>query len=586
MASLSSVITTPIGSPSGNTLHVSDVRANYGLKRHSLNGSLALTLNNDNFEDFAAATAARRADGEAKDELRIAANNAILAGMDSKTAMITPPFDGQDAETMFAAGQGYTYDDIILLPGGIDFTVDEVDLESQLTSNIRLKIPFVSSPMDTVTESKMAIAMALMGGIGIIHYNQSIEEQCYHVDKVKRFKNGFITDPKVLSPNHTIADVDAIKQQFGFSGVPITEDGKMGGKLVGIVTNRDIDFVGDRTRKLSTVMTSKLITALDKLSLEECNQALKDSKKAKLPVVTEKGELVALMSRSDLLKNRAYPNASKDKNKQLIVGASIGTRDDDKKRLAALVVAGVDVVVIDSSQGDSIFQLNIIKYIRATYPRLDIIGGNVVTARQAYALIQAGVHGLRVGMGAGSICTTQEVCAVGRPQATAVHNVSKFAAQFGIPCIADGGVANTGHIIKGLACGASTVMMGSLLAGTDEAPGEYFFQDGVRLKKYRGMGSIEAMTKGSSNRYFGDTQKIKVAQGVAGAVIDKGTVHRFIPFLMAGVRHGFQDLGARSIEALNRQRIDKTLRFELRTNAAQKEGGVHNLFSFEKTLYA
>jgi len=464
--------------------------------------------------------------------------------------------------------------------------VDEVELESALTTNIRLKVPFVSSPMDTVTESKMAIAMALLGGMGIIHYNQSIVEQCYHVDRVKRFKNGFITDPKVLSPDHTIADVDAIKRQFGFSGVPITEDGKMGGKLVGIVTNRDVDFIVDRNRKLSTVMTTTLITVSDKLSLDECNERLKDSKKAKLPVVTERGELVALMSRSDLLKNRAYPNASKDKNKQLLVGAAVGTREDDKKRLAALYAAGVDVIVIDSSQGDSIYQIELVKHIRANYPNLDVIGGNVVTTLQAAALIEAGVHGLRVGMGAGSICTTQEVCAVGRPQATAVHNVARFAAQFGIPVIADGGIANTGHIIKGLACGASCVMMGSLLAGTDEAPGEYFFQDGVRLKKYRGMGSIEAMTKGSSNRYFGDSAKIRVAQGVAGAVIDKGSLHRFVPFLMAGVRHGLQDLGARSIESLAQMRRDKLLRFELRTAAAQKEGGVHSLFSFEKTLFA
>lgn len=494
--------------------------------------------------------------------------------------------DGKSADEFFMGGQGYTYDDIILLPGHIDFGVDDVDLETNLTTNIKLKLPFVSSPMDTVTEHRMAIAMALMGGIGIIHYNSSIEEQALEVSLVKRFKNGFITDPKVLSPNHRISDVDLIKSQHGFSGVPITEDGKMGSKLVGIVTNRDLDFLPDRTKKLSEVMTTNLTTANECCSLDQANEILKTCKKAKLPIVNDRFELVALMSRSDLLKARAYPNASKDKNKQLLVGAAIGTRENDKQRLAALVEAGVDVVVIDSSQGDSVFQINMIKYVRDTYPKLDVIAGNIVTAQQALSLIRAGATGLRVGMGVGSICTTQEVCAVGRPQATAVHNVARYAAKYGVPVIADGGVSNSGHIIKALSCGASCVMMGSLLAGTDEAPGEYFFQDGVRLKKYRGMGSIEAMTKGSVTRYFGDDAKIRVAQGVSGAVVDKGSIQRFVPYLVQSVKHGFQDLGVRTLQALSVARSTGKLRFELRTHAAQKEGGVHSLFSYEKHLFS
>lgn len=506
---------------------------------------------------------------------------------------------GFTAEEIFVRNKacvGYSYDDLIVMPGYIHFGLNDVNIATKFSRNIALNAPFVSSPMDTVTESKMAIRMALMGGIGIIHSNVSIEEQAAEVYRVKKFKNGFINDPICLSPENTVEDVQHIKSTLGYSGIPITQDGKMGSKLVGIISNRDTSFVDDPKIKVRDFMTPRpqLSVANDGVKLEQANEILKASKKGKLPVVNSNDELVALIARTDLQKNRDYPLATKDCNKQLVVGAAIGTRPEDRMRAKALVEAGVDAIVVDSSQGDSSYQIEIVRHLKKTHPNVDIVAGNVVTPAQALHLIQAGADALRVGMGIGSICTTQEVCAVGRAQASSVYHVSKFARKHGVPVVADGGIKSTGHITKALCCGASSVMMGSMLAGTDEAPGEYYYQDGVRLKRYRGMGSLEAMTKGSEKRYVWDDDEnqpacgaaaIKVAQGVSGSVQDKGTLKRYIPYLMQGVKHGLQDAGIRTLADAKENLQNGKIRFEIRSPAAQKEGGVHGLHNYQKRLY-
>ncbi|KZZ88564.1 inosine-5'-monophosphate dehydrogenase [Ascosphaera apis ARSEF 7405] len=494
-----------------------------------------------------------------------------------------------------------TYNDFLILPGYVGFPASKVTLDTPVTKRISLKTPLVSSPMDTVTEDQMAIHMALLGGLGVIHHNCTADDQAEMVRKVKRYENGFISEPIVIPPTFTVGQVKELKAQCGFGGFPVTESGHLRSKLLGIVTNRDIQFHRKLDDPVTVVMSTDLVTAPAGTTLLDANEILRKSKKGKLPIVDEEGNMISLLSRSDLTKNLHYPNASKRADsKQLICAASIGTRPEDRERLKKLVEAGLDIVVIDSSQGNSMFQIEMIKHIKATYPDLDVIGGNVVTREQAANLIAAGVDGLRIGMGNGSACITQEVMAVGRPQAAAVYNVTKFAARFGVPCIADGGVQNVGHIVKGLAMGASTVMMGGLLAGTTESPGKYFVsQEGKLVKAYRGMGSIDAMeekkagaaqagqsrTAGTA-RYFSEGDSLLVAQGVSGSVLDRGSVTNFVTYLIAGIQHSFQDIGVQTLQALHEGVNAGTVRFEVRGSAAQMEGNVNGLHTFDKKLYS
>ncbi|KAI9814678.1 MAG: inosine-5'-monophosphate dehydrogenase [Thelocarpon impressellum] len=515
-----------------------------------------------------------------------------------------PDKDGLDAKTLLDStlNGGLTYNDFLVLPGYIGFPASEVALDTPVTKRITLKTPLVSSPMDTVTEHSMAIHIALLGGLGVIHHNCSADEQAEMVRKVKRYENGFILDPVVLGPTTTVAEARRLKDKWGFGGFPVTEDGALRSKLIGMITTRDIQFHPSLEDPVTAVMSTDLVTAPSGTTLQEANSVLSKSKKGKLPIVDGNGNLISLLSRSDLMKNLHYPLASKlPHSKQLICAAAIGTRPDDKTRLQILVDAGLDIVVLDSSQGNSVFQIEMVKFIKEKYPDLEVIGGNVVTRDQAASLIAAGVDGLRIGMGSGSACITQEVMAVGRPQAASVFSVSSFAARFGVPCIADGGIQNVGHIVKGLALGATTVMMGGLLAGTTESPGNYFVsREGQLVKAYRGMGSIDAMedkkagaggkdakqSNAGTARYFSEGDRLLVAQGVSGSVLDRGSVTKFVPYLTAGLQHSLQDIGVKSLHELRQGVRDGSVRFELRTVSAQAEGNVHGLHSFDKKLYS
>ncbi|PHH83449.1 hypothetical protein CDD82_765 [Ophiocordyceps australis] len=535
------------------------------------------------------------------------ATNSHAPVLDFRTAVDKlseyPTRDGLDIHQLMDTAKhgGLTFNDFLLLPGYIGFPASEVVLDSPITKRITLKTPFVSSPMDTVTEHEMAIHMALQGGLGVIHHNCSPDAQADMVRNVKRYENGFILDPVVINRSLTVGEVKALKERWGFGGFPVTENGKLGSKLLGIVTNRDLQFEEANDLPVSSVMVTDLITAPNGVTLVEANKILAKSKKGKLPIVDKDFNLVSMISRSDLTKNQHFPLASKlPASKQLICAAAIGTRPEDKTRLQKLVDAGLDIAVLDSSQGNSMYQVDMVKWIKSKFPNLDVIGGNVVTREQAASLIAAGVDGLRIGMGSGSACITQEVMAVGRPQAAAVYAVSHFAARFGVPCIADGGVQNVGHIVKGLSLGASTVMMGGLLAGTTESPGTSFVsREGKLVKAYRGMGSIDAMqdkkagdggkdsqkSNAGTARYFSEGDSVLVAQGVSGSVAHRGSVGKFVPYLAAGLKHSMQDCGMKSLSELHKSAANGLVRFELRTSSAQLEGNV-NMEAYEKKLYA
>ncbi|CAD6194860.1 unnamed protein product [Caenorhabditis auriculariae] len=509
--------------------------------------------------------------------------------------------DGETAQEMMAHKGGLTFNDFNVMPGFINFSVHDVSLETNITRNIKIKAPLVSSPMDTVTESGMAIVMALYGGIGIIHGNfPKPEDQAAEVLKVKRFKQGFVMQPHCLKPSSTAYDMIQIKKMFGYTGAPVTEDGRVGSKLIGMVTSRDFDFItmdvaGQKSTPIGDEVTpntpiTEIMVPVGKLIVgkisdppEACQKLLKEHRLGKLPIVNDDNELIALLCRSDLLKARDYPNASYDSSGQLLCGAAVNTREESRHTVDLLVEAGVDLIVIDSSNGSSTYQIDMLQWIKKQHPNIEVVAGNVVTRQQAKVLIDAGADGLRVGMGSGSICITQDIMAVGRAQGTAVYDVSRYGRSRGVPIVADGGIRDVGYITKALALGASVVMMGGLLAATTEAPGEYFWgPGGVRVKKYRGMGSLDAMEAhaSSQDRYFtAESDQIKVAQGVSATMKDRGSCHKFIPYLVRGVQHGFQDIGVRSVTELHDKVAGGDIRFERRSTNAQLEGGVHSLHS-------
>ena len=444
-------------------------------------------------------------------------------------------------------GEGITFDDVLLVPAYSEVIPNQVDLSTNLTKKIKLNIPMMSAGMDTVTEHRMAIAMARQGGIGIIHKNMSIEQQAEEVDKVKRSENGVITDPFYLSPEHTLADADELMAKFRISGVPITENGK----LVGIITNRDLLFEEDYSKKIKESMTSEgLITAKVGVTLEEAKKILAKSRKEKLPIVDDDYNLKGLITIKDIEKQIKYPNSAKDEKGRLLCGAAVGITANVLERVAALAEAQVDVIVLDSAHGHSANVIRCVKMIKENYPELQVIAGNVATGAAARALIEAGVDAVKVGIGPGSICTTRIVAGIGVPQVSAVMDCYAVAKEYGIPIIADGGIKYSGDMTKAIAAGANVCMMGSLFAGCDESPGTFELYQGRKYKVYRGMGSIAAMENGSKDRYFQTNAKKLVPEGVEGRVAYKGSVEDTVFQLLGGLRSGMGYCGTKTIEEL------------------------------------
>ncbi len=466
-------------------------------------------------------------------------------------------------------GEGITFDDVLLVPAYSEVTPNMVDLSTYLTKNIKLNIPMMSAGMDTVTEHRMAIAMARQGGIGIIHKNMSVEAQAEEVDKVKRSENGVITDPFSLSPEHTLADANDLMAKFRISGVPITENGR----LVGIITNRDLKFETDFSKKIKESMTTEnLVTAKQGITLEEAKAILAKSRKEKLPIVDDNFNLKGLITIKDIEKQIKYPLAAKDAQGRLLCGAAIGITKNIMERTEALVKAKVDVVVLDSAHGHSRNIMNAIREIKSAYPDLQVIAGNVATGEATKALIEAGADAVKIGIGPGSICTTRIVAGIGVPQITAVMDSYAVAKEYGIPIIADGGIKFSGDMTKAIAAGANVCMMGSIFAGCDEAPGEFELYQGRKYKVYRGMGSIAAMENGSKDRYFQTEAKKLVPEGVEGRVAYKGTVEDTVFQLIGGIRAGMGYCGAKDIETLK-----LTGRFVKISAASLKESHPHDI---------
>ena len=462
-----------------------------------------------------------------------------------------------------------TFDDVLLVPAESDVLPREVDVSTYLTKNIKLNIPIISSGMDTVTEARMAIAMAREGGLGVIHKNMSIEQQANEIDKVKRSEHGIIVDPIYLSPEDTLKDAQDLMEKYHISGVPVTENGR----LVGIITNRDLRFETDLSRKLRECMTHEhLITAPVGTSLEEAKEILRQHRIEKLPLVDEQGNLKGLITIKDIEKAQKYPNSAKDAKGRLLVGAAIGVGPDMRDRLDAIVAAKVDVIVVDTAHGHSRNVIKAVKAIKEAYPHVDLIAGNVATAEATIALIEAGADAVKVGVGPGSICTTRVIAGIGVPQITAVYNCASAAREYKVPIIADGGIKYSGDIVKAIAAGANVVMIGNLLAGTEESPGETIIYQGRSYKVYRGMGSLGAMAQGSKDRYFQENMDKLVPEGIEGRVPYKGPVAETIYQLVGGLRAGMGYCGCRNIEEL----IKKS-KFVRITSAGLKESHPHDV---------